>query len=162
MPSAPFAGPDTAWNSKWVAEFARQRPFDACLLTHHFYPTGPGSSPEVTIDRLLNSTRRLNGLLLSLKTIARDARLPYRLAETNSCFLGGRPGVSDAYASALWGVNSLFQAAEAGCAGVNFHGGRRGAYTPLAFSKTDGDSARPLYYAMLLFAQVGAANSFRR
>jgi hypothetical protein len=53
----------------------------------------------------------------------------------------------------------MFQAAEAGAAGVNFHAGvhnRRPAddkaYTPIARGEAGRHRVRPLYYAMLMFA----------
>jgi hypothetical protein len=55
----------------------------------------------------------------------------------------------------------MFQAAAAGAAGVNFHAGvhnRRPAddkaYTPIARGEGGRHHARPLYYAMLMFAQA--------
>ena len=81
--------------------------------------------------------------------------LPFRLAETNSCYRGGKPGVSDTFASALWGADLMYQLASAGGMGINFHGGGYGWYTPIAGTQEDGFLARPIYYGMLLFAQAG-------
>jgi uncharacterized protein (TIGR03437 family) len=72
------------------------------------------------------------------------------MAETNSCYNGGEKGVSDVFASALWGVDYMFTLAGRNSAGVNFHGGGTGTYTPIAVTATQA-TARPLYYALLLF-----------
>ena len=48
----------------------------------------------------------------------------YRLTESND-YLGGVPGASDAFASALWALDHLHWWAAHGAAGVNFHN-RRG------------------------------------
>ena len=48
------------------------------------------------------------------------AGLRYRLTEAND-YLGGVPGASDAYASALWALDHLHWFAAHGAAGVNFH-----------------------------------------
>ena len=80
--------------------------------------------------------------------------MPFRLAETNSCYGGGKQGVSDTFASALWGADYMFRIAQAGGMGVNFHGGGYGWYTPIAGTRAKGFEARPIYYGMLLFRQV--------
>jgi len=78
------------------------------------------------------------------------------MAETNSCYSGGKPGVSDTFASALWGADLMYQLAAAGATGVNFHGGGYGWYTPVAGTRASGFLARPIYYGMLLFAEAQA------
>jgi hypothetical protein len=47
-------------------------------------------------------------------------------------------GVSDAFASALWGLGFLFDVAEHGGAGINFHGGfTPGNYSPICYLKKE-------------------------
>ena len=86
---------------------------------------------------------------------SRSPGLPFRLAETNSCYQGGKRGVSDTFASALWGADLMYQLATAGGVGINFHGGGYGWYSPIAGTVSSGFTARPIYYGMLLFAQAG-------
>jgi hypothetical protein len=64
--------------------------------------------------------------------------------------------VSDIFASALWRADLMYQLATAGGTGINFQGGGYGWYTPIAGTQENGFLARPIYYAMLLFAQAGA------
>jgi hypothetical protein len=45
------------------------------------------------------------------------------MTEGNTCYRGGKPGVSDVFASALWSADYLLQLASLGYAGVNLHGG---------------------------------------
>ncbi|MFZ0861113.1 MAG: glycosyl hydrolase family protein [Candidatus Sulfotelmatobacter sp.] len=90
-----------------------------------------------------------------MKTTMQESGLPFRLAETNSCYQGGKQGVSDTLASALWAADLMYQLASAGGMGINFHGGGYGWYTPIAGTQEDGFLARPIYYGMLLFAQAG-------
>ena len=60
--------------------------------------------------------------------------------------------MSDTFASALWGADYLFDLAEQGVVGANFHGGfSTHGYTPIALDKNSQYFARPLYYGMLLF-----------
>jgi Glycosyl hydrolase family 79 C-terminal beta domain len=91
-----------------------------------------------------------------MKATMQESGLPFRLAETNSCYRGGKQGVSDTFASALWSDDLMYQLASAGGTGINFHGGGYGWYTPIAGTQEEGFVARPIYYGMLLFAQAGA------
>ena len=50
---------------------------------------------------------------------AQAARVPWRMCETQSFSGGGKAGVSDTFASALWALDYLFVLAGYGCAGVN-------------------------------------------
>ena len=49
--------------------------------------------------------------------------LPYRMTEGNTVYQGGKPGLSDVYAAALWGADYLFELMSLGYSGVNLHGG---------------------------------------
>ena len=106
VPNAPFAGPDTSYYTDWVSAMAREDASYLVLLSQHYYAEGPASSPKSTIDRLLHSSGRLSKTLQSCRQAALSSRLPYRLTEANSCFAGGKRGVSDTLASALWGRTS--------------------------------------------------------
>jgi uncharacterized protein (TIGR03437 family) len=128
------------------------------LLTQHLYPLAPTSAVSSTasnvasIPHILGSaahqTEDTDGS--QLQQIAQGQTIPWRMAETNSCYNGGEKGVSDVFASALWGVDYMFTLAGRNSAGVNFHGGGTGTYTPIAVTATQA-TARPLYYALLLF-----------
>lgn len=156
VPNAPFAGPDTAYNNEWLVPFARQFKNEAVFLSQHYYAEGPPTDPSMTIDRLLWPNPKLEDEFRGMKKTMQESGLPFRLAETNSCYQGGKPGVSDTFASALWGADLMYQLASAGGMGINFHGGGYGWYTPIAGTRDDGFLARPIYYGMLLFAQAGA------
>jgi hypothetical protein len=160
VPGALFAGPDVSGATDWVAAFAEAMPEGLVLLTHHYYADGPAGAPHVSLPQLLRSSRQLPPLLERLAQYSRTYHLPYRITETNSVYDEGQPGVSDTLGAALWGLELMFQAAAAGAAGINFHGGvhnRRAsddkAYTPIARSG-DRYRATPLYYGMLMFAQA--------
>jgi hypothetical protein len=92
-------------------------------------------------------------MLAEMRSISESSRLPFRIAETNSVFNEGQPGVSDTIGSTLWGIEFMFQVAEAGGQGVNFHTGDAKAYTPIG-PGPNGHVARPLYYAMLMFNEA--------
>jgi hypothetical protein len=46
-----------------------------------------------------------------------------RMAEGNTCYRGGKPGVSDVFAAALWAADYSLLLAGNGYSGVNLHGG---------------------------------------
>ena len=52
---------------------------------------------------LLGPSERLEHQIEQIRQAVAVANLPYRMTEGNSCFGGGKPEVSDAFASALWG-----------------------------------------------------------
>jgi hypothetical protein len=154
VPGARFAGPDVAAETEWIAPFADIAATDLVMLTRHYYADGPASNPAVTLGKLMRSAGQIAPVLTELAAIGTAHALPWRIAETNSVFAGGRPGVSDTLGAALWGAELMFQIAAAGGAGVNFHAGEDKIYTPISHGRGGGLTARPLYYGMLMFAQA--------
>ncbi|MGH9401386.1 MAG: glycosyl hydrolase family 79 C-terminal domain-containing protein [Terriglobia bacterium] len=159
LPNIPFAGPDVAVQTSWAGEFAGgpERPV---LLTQHYYAEGPPANPAATIQNLLKPNERYEEMLRQLRRISNSARIPYRIVETNSCFGGGKPGVSDTFASALWGLDYCFSLAAHEAAGINFENGinqfgRVSCYSPIYNDEQGLYSARPLYYAMRAFSMMG-------
>jgi hypothetical protein len=84
------------------------------------------------------------------------------MSECNSFYNGGSNGVSDSYASSLWVIDYLFNCAQGGASGVNFHGGGNSAgYTPIADSSGTVVGARPEYYGILLFTLAGEGTLYQ-
>lgn len=156
VPNAPFAGPDTAYNNSWLVPFAEKFKDQVRFLSQHYYAEGPPIDPSMTIERLLRANPKLQEEFEGMSKTMHETGLPFRLAETNSCYSGGKPGVSDTFASALWAGDLMYQLASQGGMGINFHGGGYGWYTPIAGTRDDGFLARPIYYSMLFFAEAGA------
>jgi hypothetical protein len=154
VPDAPFAGPDTAYGLEWMVPFADRFKNDVKFLSSHYYAEGPPTDPSMTIERLLRNPT-LQKQFGGMQQVLEQTKLPFRLAETNSCYSAGRQGVSDTFASALWGADLMYQLAQAGGIGINFHGGGYGWYTPIAGTPQNGFVARPIFHGMLLFAQAG-------
>jgi hypothetical protein len=161
VPRAPFSGPDTADNDEWLARFASEQRHDVTFLSEHYYAEGPPTDPSMTLTRLLGPSAKLDAELEAAAAARRNTGLPFRMTETNSCYGGGKPGVSDTFAAALWAADLMYRLAQAGASGVNFHGGGYGWYTPVAGTPESGFVARPLYYGMLLFAAAGAGRLVR-
>ena len=87
-----------------------------------------------------------------------NAAVPAAMTETNSTVCAGTPGVSDAFASALWALDYSLLIAQQGIVNADFMGGTNAAgcdpYTPLC--PTTGDlTARPIYYGLLATELVG-------
>lgn len=160
VPHAPFAGPDTAGNvDTWVKEFARRTRGDISLLTSHFYAMGPASDPQMNAERLLQKVNvpLEQQIVQSRAASVAGGEVPYRMDEGNSCFGGGKDGVSNTFASALWVADYMLYVACAGFVGVNMHGGGTGFYAPIESSKTANVALRPMYYGMQ-FAQEFAGH----
>jgi hypothetical protein len=158
LPRIPFAGPDVAGATEWVEAFARDEGGDAALLTAHHYITGQ-ANPATSIDLMLQEEKKYQPALARMQAAASGARLPWRMCETASFSGGGREGVSDTFAAALWALDYLFVLASYGCAGVNMetgvnHLGWLSHYTPIAQDQA-GFRAAPEYYGLLAFAVAG-------
>lgn len=161
VPHAPFAGPDTDGKiDTWVREFARRTRGDAVLITAHFYGMGPASDPSMTAARLLEKdSPALYDFIAGAHGASKAAGgTPFRMDEGNSCFGGGRPGVSDAFASALWAADFMLSCAVAGFAGVNLHGGGTGVYTPIETTDPITAVPRPVYFGMQFAQQFAEFN----
>jgi hypothetical protein len=134
VPNARFGLPDTSgapdWYSAVVARLLTLSDAPAiAALSHHYYIGGPPSNPEMTIDHILSPSPRVALLATDIRAAA--ARLsagehhpvPYRMTEGNTCYRGGKPGVSDVFAASLWAADYFLYLATNGYAGVNLHGG---------------------------------------
>jgi hypothetical protein len=130
VPAAKFGMPDVASNASWLTEIAEQwgslqnRP-RVTTLTHHYYFGGPATNPDVNIPNLLKpATMQKVQNTASVATVAAnkvDARV--RMTEGNTCYRGGKPGVSDVFAAALWAADYALLLASNHYSGVNLHGG---------------------------------------
>ena len=150
VPHARFAGPDIAKEYSWITAMAAQKP-DIEFLSGHYYAEGPPADPKMTLEYLLHrGNDPASGEIAIVQAATKVLGKPFRMTEGNSCFHGGKPGVSDTVASSLWSADYMLQVAQAGYIGVNLHGGGVGLYTPIAGSLEDGFMARPVYYGMLL------------
>jgi hypothetical protein len=129
------------------------------VVTAHKYPYSacafPGTPGYPTISRLL-SEEATAGMAQSVKPaveLAHRAGLQFRLTEINSVTCGGRRGVSNSFATALWAPDAIFELMKAGVAGVNLHARVGTINTPFTFTSR-GLLARPLLYGLILFARI--------
>lgn len=159
VPDARLAGPAIANQQGWIRPFVDAAGDSLALVTRHYYADGPAFAPHVNLARLMTSAPNFEPILVEMRSISDRYGLPFRIEEANSIYLEGQPGVSDSFATALWGLELMFQVAEVGGAGVNFHTGDSKAYTPIGPREGFGHAARPLYYGMKMFQEAtqGAA-----
>jgi hypothetical protein len=148
IPDVRFAGPDISNKIPWFTQFAAQTRGKIVLLTSHYYAEGPASSPDATINRLLAPNPKLIADLAQVVPAVRAAGVPWCMCEGNTCWDGGKPGVSDTFASALWCADTMLQFAQAGCCAFTLHGGGNGYYTPIAGDAHQGFVRRPEYFGM--------------
>jgi len=156
IPGIRFAGPDVAIATSWVSRFARDEGRDLKLLTHHYYREG--QNPTSSIEKLLHTDPKLDPMLAELQAASQSCRVPYRICETNSFSGGGKPGVSDRFASALWVLDFMYRLASAQCGGVNMETGVNqlgfvSSYSPIGDDERGHYLAAPEFYGMLAFAR---------
>ncbi len=188
VPEAVFGGPDIGSNAQWVSRFAQEAPpmlpGKVVTCSGHYFVMGPPDDPRSTVERLLGTDRNLDRDVPRMVSVANASHLAYRMTEGNSCYRGGKPGVSNAFCSALWAADYLLKMASFGCSGVNLHGGSTNAirsalgghlpgeqvapdaaavatdgtfYTPIAGSREHGFTARPVFYGMRLAGILAGA-----
>lgn len=130
VPGARFGMPDVAANIDWLTEIAAawpsvENPPHVTTLTHHYYFGGPATNPAVNIPNLMSpETMAKVQKTADTATAAADkmgARV--RMTEGNTCYRGGKPGVSDVMAAALWSADYSLLLALNNYSGVNLHGG---------------------------------------
>ncbi len=163
------AGPDTAGTSStWAASLAADEKDRMSMVTVHQYSAGP----DATIATLLSPTTVTNQLRSVSKNLeaAKANGLEFRVDEANSAYSGGVDGVSNRYASALWGLDYSLQMAQAGVDGINVHGGlgvcndpiwngKFQRYTPICAANAADEQAKvykamPIYYGLWMARQM--------
>jgi hypothetical protein len=128
VPNAHFGMPDIASNAQWFTTIAERLANDpirshiACM-SHHYYIGGPPSNPDMTIAHILQPDPRVSTLAEMVSATAAKLQTKWRMTEGNTCYRGGKPGVSDVFASSLWAADYLLLLASLGYSGVNLHGG---------------------------------------
>ncbi len=112
VPDAKFGMPDVASDVRWLTEIAAEwpkieNPPHVTTLTHHYYFGGPATNPAVNIPNLLMAaTMAKVQRTADTATAAADTmHARVRMTEGNTCYRGGKPGVSDVFAAALWSAD---------------------------------------------------------
>jgi hypothetical protein len=145
----------------WLRDVARDTGSAVTELDGHRYLLGGQDPPHSrfypTIARML-APRMTRGLALSVRPaimLARRLGKPFRLDELGSANSGGRRGVSNSFASALWAPDALFSLWAVGLQALNMHIRTHRINGPLELTR-HGFVARPLFYGMTLFARTAS------
>jgi hypothetical protein len=170
-PGIPLAGPGVSGSrafERWgPAEVRRQHP---ALLTGHHYPLGCHDTPPPTIDRLLSEhiAALENKSLARYMSVSHRSAIRLRVDEANTVSCGGKPGISDTFASALWAVGYIARTMAAGASGINLQGNPANCrgYSPLcaptpARLAAGALSAQPEWYALLLTSALVGGRPLR-
>ena len=131
VPQARFGIPDVASNMSWLPQIADawgsvENPPHVTTLTHHYYFGGPPSNPEVNVPNLLKPTPKVQVMADTATASAKQMGIRVRMTEGNTCYRGGKPGVSDVFAAALWAADYSLLLAANNYSGINLHGGTAG------------------------------------
>ena len=168
--NVPLVGPASG-SPSWTADLSRYVEANprVGIITLHRYPlhrcfTVRGESTYPTIPNLL-APMASSGPAVSLQAavhVAHSHGLALRSDELNSVACGGKRGVSDTFASALWVLDTLFNMARVGVDGVNIHTFRTAVYQPFSFTHSSRGwraHVAPMYYGMLMFARAAPTGS---
>ncbi len=154
-------GPSWA-GSVWWPNIKSYDAAEASALTtfsqHYYVASGKANNPG---DILLTPAAATNGphAVAAAVAAAHQYGIPFRMGEMNSLSIGGEAGISNAFESALWAIDSMFEYANASVDGVNWHGGGDSAYTYFDILSTQAGgvsrftlaTVNPLYYGLLFF-----------
>jgi hypothetical protein len=164
-----LAGPTTGAPT-WMAdtgEFLAAEP-RVGVVTLHRYPVqtcfvAPSSPVYPTAANLLApaSTTGLADGIATYVPLAHAHHLPLRIDEINTDSCGAAPGVSNAFVSALWALDTLFEMARVGVDGVNIHTYPGATYQLFTFThdRRWSASVAPEYYGLEMFAQAAPPGS---
>ena len=149
------------WNTSWL-DFTRTFGANLSSLSFHTYAqTACNGNTQSSVPGLLsnNITAKFAAEVAAPLAAARAFGIPFKIGEGNSVSCGGRAGVSDVFASALWAVDTLFTAASLGLVRFNFHGMPEGPYSAIAYEDKSSNvpNVRPLFYGLLAFATASGS-----
>ena len=162
-PDVPLIGPAVAHpraSLPWIKTLIADERSELGAVSGHLYPFSKcvkhESNPSYpTVARLL-SWQASGGLAKDIAgavAVAHRAGLKFRLTELNSVTCGGKAGVSNTFATALWAPDALFTLMRAGVDGVNLHVRAYAINAPFALTR-QGLTPRPLLYGLLMFERT--------
>jgi hypothetical protein len=165
LPDYPLAGPDVGV-PPWIdslGQFLSDEPHVRIVTVHH-YALDCIADQRVPVSALFSdaSTRQFAAGFGPAVAAARSHHVALRMDEMNSVSCGGKPGVSNTFAAALWDLDVMFELAHAGFDGVNIHTRPGNPNQLFAFTRVRGAweaQVEPNYYGLLAFAQAAPAGS---
>jgi len=166
--TTPIAGP-TLSSGFWIANAqasVASATLHPTLITQHKYIACFSATDPLPTNILLQPTSSTESLWALQPYVAtvHAAKLPFRMAELNSICDGGEMGISNSFSSALWAVDTMFEYANIGIDGVNWHSNfDGGAYDLFHFTTWKNTyllhQVSPLYYGLLFFSKVAGSGA---
>ena len=163
------AGPTYGARSSWFAHLsafltAAGSRLSGPVTVHDAPLSGCGGAPAPTVGDLLaeetmyESRKRIT--LAAETAVAAGAEL--QLDQVTSVQCNGQDGVSNTFASAVWGVDYALSMVASGASRVNFHNASGAYYDPVVSSEQETSPGQwsystrvlPLYYGMLLASRA--------
>ena len=166
-PDAPLVAPALAVESRhlgWIKTLLNSPHPGLRVISAHVYPYSacarPGQPTYPTIGALLseNATVGMAKTIGPAVALANRSGYSLRLTEINSVTCGGRAGVSNTFATALWAPDALFELMRAGVEGVNLHARVTSINDPFYFT-SQGLQTHPLLYGLMLFKRMLGAHA---
>ncbi|KAF8624038.1 hypothetical protein AX15_006061 [Amanita polypyramis BW_CC] len=159
--------PEEVWNTNFIPTYSQ---YLAYLAVEHYPSNNCGAQfgkgdvidPQSMLPNYLTHDA-VTGLLapyLNSTNIAQQSNKPFVMFETNTASCGGFPGISDAFAAALWGVDYGLQMAYSNFSYGMFHiGGQDVCYNAFTAPPTNQSSylqwtVGSMYYSALAMAET--------
>jgi Glycosyl hydrolase family 79 C-terminal beta domain/IPT/TIG domain len=149
--------------------FEAQEANSVSIVSQHYYAGHQFGGTTFASDFLLqpaSSTQMASQLVPYIAATHQNGQL-FRVGEMNSIDQGGVSGISNAFGSSLWSVDTMFELANIGIDGVNWHGASACTYCAFTFGSAGIGGVNvytlqqvyPLYYGLLLFQLATGNNS---
>lgn len=148
--------------------FEQNEAQNTSIISLHYYGGHQYGGTTFSSDYLLQPSTSTSGasLLAPYVSATHQKGELFRVGEINSIDMGGVTGISNAFGSALWSIDTMFEFAKVGVDGVNWHGASGCTYCAFTFGTASigGNSiytlqqVNPLYYGLLFF-QMSAGNN---
>jgi hypothetical protein len=159
-PGVSFAGHDFYLNN-WLADETKKTEKGLSEYTQHFYPQADCNGANLSADQLLapSSFSSEDNTVARATAAAKKSKLPLVLDEFNSISCGSSSPVAWEFASSLWAVHALLDAASKGASWVDMemNPGNCNSYTPLCVPNAGSPGtvrANPIFYAMRLVSSL--------
>ncbi|KAJ5718235.1 hypothetical protein N7488_003881 [Penicillium malachiteum] len=163
-----FAGLTNALDPLTTWQDGLDTDHDIKLNSMHNYIDG-ATSPGVTLQRtLMNHTQTVESVQqhVTLSKVLNEDGLttgiPYILGETNSLYNEGKPGLSNSFGAALWGVDFNLYCASQSIRRTHMHQGtnyRYAAWQPIQTNDTTIGTKAPYYGNAMVAAMLGSGDS---
>jgi hypothetical protein len=159
-PGVSISGPDF-YLTYWLSSFNKKNEQGLSDFTQHFYPQADCGGTTVSPAQLVSQTSITSedSLIAVAKSAAKKGHHPLVLDEFNSISCGSTSPAAWEFASSLWAVHALLQAASDGVASVNIQMNPSNcqSYTPLCVpdpAEPGTVQARPIFSGMQLVSSL--------